>query len=473
MVSASRTSRNRRHGRSHAGGSSYLPQNEFPIFSHTGDVEILIKAGGKENRYLLHRLILTQCSGFFEASTSQEWSKAMDGAGGELARIGEESSGAGKPAKKRWIYELDAGASGDDVPILVQKDLSSSQTGSLFGPSASIPPQVRNKPTSSQAGFFRSVANLSISSATQPQLSVEDEDILRDYDNMFRVFYNYAPAIDSINIAEAYVHCKSLLSVADQYDCLDVVGPRIDHHLLQFNSRLWKQVAKYPPSYLKLGYLARSKIIFSEALIHVVGQWPLGERHLRASLPERVLEIIEDKVDELADTVARIEGRLFRLTLHTPRGERVSPAGSYIDFLAVSFYRNWLADMTSPPSAPAAKAQSSRQGRDNNGRSQPAPPPPYTPGPTSAHFGRTFRLIGSSNQTAYLGHEECKKFLKLTPEHYSRDGLKKFEKRMTELKEMAREVVRPLMRCELQLESSEAVGYLTCTRVLEQDYVWE
>src|SRR5579871_118415 len=81
VISRASTSRHRRHGRSHAGGSSYVPQNDFPVFTHTGDVEIIIAAGGKENRYVLHELILSQCSGFFEASTSPEWSKPVPEAG--------------------------------------------------------------------------------------------------------------------------------------------------------------------------------------------------------------------------------------------------------------------------------------------------------------------------------------------------------------------------------------------------------
>src|SRR6187551_2050948 len=50
------SSRNRRYNRSHAGGASYAPQNDFPVFTHSGDVEIIVRvASGHENRYLLHR----------------------------------------------------------------------------------------------------------------------------------------------------------------------------------------------------------------------------------------------------------------------------------------------------------------------------------------------------------------------------------------------------------------------------------
>jgi hypothetical protein len=476
VVSRATSLRHRRHGRSHAGGTSYLPQNDFPVFTHTGDVEITVTAGGKENRYLLHKLILTQCSGFFEASTSQEWSRAVaEGRNGsQLARIGEGSgSESGTPVsskdpKKRWRYELDTGPDSDDIPMLVQKEASSP---SLFGTGdANRPPPIRthNKPPPSSNGFFRSVANLSLAPPpVSHQLSQADEDLLRDYDNLFRIFYNYSPILDAINIADAYIQCKTLLSLADMYDALAVVGPRVDHHLLQFQSRLWKQVAKYSPSYLKLGYLARSRVIYTEALIHVVGQWPVGERHLRNTLPQSILEVIEDKVEDVAEVVSRVEGKLFRLSLLTSRGERVTPANGYMDWLVVSLFRQWLAEHISPP--PVSKPPSRHS---NTSNSQTAPSPPYTPSPLS-HLGRTYRLLGSANPSAYLNHDDCKRFLKLTPEGYTRDALKRFERRLEELKGMAREVVRPLMRCGLHLEDGAGVGYLTCARVEEGDFVWE
>jgi hypothetical protein len=469
VVSRVTSSRHRRHGRSHAGGSSYVAQNDFPIFTHSGDVEIIVTAGGKENRYLLHRLILAQCSGFFEASTSQEWSKAINEGGAELARIGEESSsemcmaGPSRESKSRWRYELDTGSDSDDIPMLVQKDASIS---TLFGVNdSSRPPPVRNKPPPSQNGFFRSVANL-VPPPPSHGLSPVDEDLLRDYDNLFRIFYNYPPVLDAVNIADAYIQCKSLLSLADMYDALPVVGPRIDHHLLQFQSRLWKQIAKYPPSYLKLGYMARSKVIFTEALIHVVGQWPVGERHLRCTLPESVLELVEDKVDELAETVSKIEGKLFRLTLLTSRGERITPTNNYLDWLVVSLFRQWLADNTNPGSVPPKTPV--RPG-SSPGRSSLPPAAPVA----LSQLGRIYRLLGNSNASSYLNHDECKRFLKLTPDLYTREALKKFERRLDELKAMARETVKPLMRCGLQLETGEGVGYLTCSRVSEVDISWD
>jgi hypothetical protein len=407
--------------------------------------------------------------------------------------------------KRKWRYELDPGTDENDVPMLIQKEETSpssvanlTSSTSIFGGSGS-----RNKPsaaTHSNSSFFRSVANLALSSSSNaapplPPPSQTEADLLRDYDNLFRIMYNYPPILDGINIADAYVQCKSLLTLADQYDALAVVGPRVDHHLLQFQSRLWKQIAKYPISYLRLGYLARSKVIFQEALIHVVGQWPAGERSLRSILPDSVLDIIEDKVDELEETVSRVEARLFRLSLTTRSGERVAPHTNYLDWLAVSLFRQWLADNTTPPAAPVPDRTANGRGGGNSNRpgtrssgNNTAPSPNNSNSvagravvsvPPLASLGRTYRTLGSA-AGAYLGHDECKRFLKLTPELYSRDNLRRFEKRVEEIKAVAREVVRPLMGSGLELEATsgggrgggEGIGYLTCTVVSDRDLPW-
>ncbi|KAG5930632.1 hypothetical protein E4U53_002195 [Claviceps sorghi] len=547
VVSRPSLSRTKRYSRSHAGGPSHESQNEFPIFAHSGDVEIIIRVGlgtddvdAIEHRYLLHRHTLTRCSGFFEASTSSEWSKARPllAGGNELARIGEDASsaldapdsdrfavggdvggdddgggavqaGSGATApKRRWKYELDPGAGHGDVPMLVQKDDTPPGGGaggaggggrssrpsfpSLFGPGSgggsvanhSKPSSLRSKngpPTTNHVSFSRSVASLA---APPRRLSQASQDLLRDYDNLFRIFYNYRPVLDGVNVADAYVQCKSLLALADQYDALAVVGPRVDHHLLQFQSRLWKQIAKYPGSYLRLGYLARSKVIFQEALIHVVGQWPLGERSLRAALPDIVLDIIEDKVDELEEIVSRVEGRLFRLNLTTGKGERVAPGNNYLDWLVVSLFRQWLADNTTPQPPPDRNHGSSRHhhaGSTNRAPSAPALPPATTISPPAsppASVGRAYRTLGSGSPTAFLTHDDCKKFLKLTPELYSRDNLRRFEKRMAELKAMARHLVGPLLASGLELDmsgssrTSDSITYLTCTAVGNRDLPW-
>lgn len=360
-----------------------------------------------------------------------------------------------------------------------------------------------------------------------------DDDIFRDYDNLFRIFYNYPPSLDSVNIAQAYVECKTLLQLADMYDALDVIGPRIDHHLLRFQGRLFKQIAKYPPSYLKLGFLARSRVIYTEAMIHVVGQWPNGATQLRGQVPESLMEVIEDKADELEELKTTIETKLFKLTLTTSRGDRVTPSNSWLDWMAMSLFRQWLAENTSRPPAPILKdsnaGHSSRHAANPGARSSlslatfgvagsgtrgahaarggnargngsvvssshhnyatssavshvsasDAPPSAGNAPPSSTlplNTGRVFRLIGTGGD-AYLTHDELKRFLKLSPELYTRENLRRFERRVEMVKNLAADAVKPLMRNYLELDLGAAgiasVPYLTCTRVEEGDFVWD
>ncbi|KAJ2973300.1 hypothetical protein NQ176_g6690 [Zarea fungicola] len=479
------SSRSKRYNRSHAGGDSYIALNEFPVFTQTGDVEIIVRAGPLENRYLLHRHILTRCSGFFEASTSEEWSRVRGpdpatkpkvrqlAAGNEVACVNsngsvlsqaDSTSGAGPlpssmPVKRRWRYELDLGNGDDDIPMLVQKDPESDDSSqpkhqSIFAsPRHGRTLRAPLHPKSQQSTFAQSLANLSLTAHGRSHsrnntviVAVpEEEDVIRDYENLFRIFLQ--------------------LSTSSR------------------RPRLWKQIAKYPVSYLRLGYLARSKVIFQEALVHVVGQWPVGERSLRTSMPDSVLDLIEDKVDDLEFTVSRVERRLFRLTLLNSQGGRVTPASNYLDWLAVSYFRQWLTDNTSPP-PPGDPTSFSRRAGSQNGQNAPttvANKAAFAPLPALGVIGRVYRTL-AGRPTAYLPHSDCKDFLKLTPELYSRDNLRRFEKRLDELKAMAREIVAPLMGSSLELDlaagtaggkpASDGIRYLTCTMVRERDLPW-
>jgi hypothetical protein len=347
----------------------------------------------------------------------------------------------------------------------------------------------------------QSTANLPIAPPVDNALSVP---LIRDYDNLFRIFYNYSPSLHPTDIAMAYSESKSLLFLADMYDALPVVGSRIDHHLLRFSSRLFKQIARYPPSYLRLGFLARSRIIFTEALIHVVGQWPLAHSYLTSTpgyeIPDSVLELVEDKADELEELKARIEAKLFRLTLTTSRGERVTPTNDYLGWLAMSLFRQWLAENTTPPPAPILKNTShasSRQqamGQANNTGHARTPSGETASHPSArsqaapVNSGRVYRLLGSTNSQSYLPHDDLKRFLKLSPSSsgsssssssgiYSRDNLRRFERKVDEVKNLARDVVKPLTRncleLDLKAEAGGGLPYLTCVKIEEEDLPWD
>jgi len=445
-------------------------------------------SGRREKRYMLHGWILAQNSGWFhgelgkEEDEDEEEERGTAGNydapahGWEVSRIVGDGGLRSPGDARRRRYELDWADQREGIfPMLVRMDPA--QKAVFSTPPRPLPP--RNKPPPPQASFFRNMAaNLSttdIASATTHTIASEEDDLLTAYDNLFRIFYNHNPHLDTLNIATAYVECKALLALAASYDALPVVGTRVDHHLLRFQSRLWKQVAKYPPSYLKLGHLARSRAIFSEAIIHVVGQWPAGATQLRRGMvDDAVLDLIEDKVDEMEEARARTEARLFRVTLTTSRGDRVTPANAYADWLAVSLFRQWVAENTTPAPVGILKDTRSAQAGPGTYSNQESPRSGFAVTPST---GRIYRLLGTGGQ-AYLGHDELKRFLKMRPEEYTRDGLRRFERRMEELKHLAMEVVKPLTRNFLELDlgglGAGGLPYLTCTRLVDGDFgfVW-
>ncbi|POS85226.1 hypothetical protein EPUL_005647 [Erysiphe pulchra] len=490
-------SRQSRRPRSHIGCARNLTRNEFPIFGDTGDVDILVSAGGKTNRYLLHRVILAQCSKFFLASTSDEWweeTGQIVGCEDKANRKEQQKTG------KKWTYELDIGDGVHDVPVLVQRKFNRSSISS-----ENCPPPVQNKPGRTfHQSFIRSESVVSHQSTSSSSYFCREAAGLRQtYHNLFLIFYNYPPEIDSSCISRAYHQCKALLSLADLYDALPVVGPRIEHHLLRFQAALWRHIAKYPSSYLYLGYFIESRSIFQEAFVHVLGRWPEIEYYIRERLPSCVTTLMQDKFRDLKELVRRVEINLWSLTLYTAGGMRVTPQNSYLDWLVISFFREWLAENSFIPSSlsttkniRASKVSKASIESELKTREQSCcemiiqKDDLQTPShkihdqisSKTSHllsssnsqyihdfhtiFPSTLLDIGRSTPSApiYLGHEECKRFLKLNENSCTLNCLKTFELRLEELRALARQVVKPVMESQLS-NGSHMEEYLVCIGV--------
>ncbi|KAG6029243.1 hypothetical protein E4U19_001091 [Claviceps sp. Clav32 group G5] len=302
---------------------------------------------------------------------------------------------------------------------------SQSSSQSLFGSGAGDP-FASHRTSSSLRAKDRSLAtrrtshSYSVASlAMRERLSTADRLLLCDYNNLFRIFYNRRPVLDGVDLANAYSQCRSLLKLADQYDALAVVGPCVDYHLLQFQSRLWKHVAMHAVSYLRLDYLARtrSKLIFGEAFIHVV-----GNSHLRP--PSIVSDMVNNRRGELRDMVSRVEGQLFRLNLPTKHGSTPSII---------------------------------------------VPSKPISCG---------YQLLGSTNPSVFLDYNNCNALLRHNPQLWTSRNLDLFVRRMSELKALARDLVLSLLRCSLQLDLASSIEtgsmfYFTCTTLKDNDLPWK
>lgn len=331
-----------------------------------------------------------------------------------------------------------------------------------------FPPQVavKNKPHGVSSGFFHSVANLAIGSqrpiyppvSSKPRLSKADEALIRDYDNLFRVFYNERLSLDRTSISSAFVQCDGLLELADAYDAVRCVGERINPHLMQFGAELYKDVAMHSAAYLRLSYLIRNEEIFKEALIHVVGRWPLDQSYLDGTiLPDSVLDMVEAKAEVLRRQALEMENRLLKLTLVNRHGQRVRH-GMGMDSLAVELWKDWFQESlyVPPPKPPSSRSSrpsvTSQEVRETERQRQ----------------HKTLRRIGLGPDS-YLRPEDAKEELKKTRELYNRENLVKLRVKVNDMKLLAQETVQPLMRQESRITGH---GYLICTRVTDADYLW-
>ncbi|KAG6057453.1 hypothetical protein E4U17_004070 [Claviceps sp. LM77 group G4] len=511
---AASLSRTERYSQFPADSSSCVFKDEFPIFAHTGDVEITIRGAiaadgvpAVSNTYLLHQDTLARCSGFFAASTSSQWSKVQtdSASGNERARdIGDDDDDGGgdkdgrgstqnKNAfgstgpKRRWKYELAHGTAWLDVPMLIQTDpLPAAKVGSArAGDPPSSPPSLPAGPGSggpvasqSEDGPPATLNGKQRAFDAVPEMREillgGDKLLLRNYDNLFRIFYNHRPMLEDVEVFPAFRQCKWLLWLADQYDALDVVRPCVEHHMLQFQSTLWKEIGHHSHGFLELSYLARSKVIFKEALIHVVGRWHMSQKRPDLEVPDFVLDIAERKVHELQENVSRVEGQLFHLSLTTEQGYRVTPSNDYLGWLVVSLFRQWLTENTEAQTGPAYNSES--EGGDNHHSDD-----SETPVPAAFGICRAYRDIGSDSPSAFLDHYDCEDFLELNPQLYTPENLVRFEKRMADLKALARDVVRPLLHNSLELnvdrpnisyKTLDKPLHFTCTTVEDEDIPW-
>lgn len=496
-TSAARDHRHRRRHSRHRISAEYgqpsevLSRNAFPWFSESGNVEIILREpDGRVSgrRYLLHSLLLAQNAGFFARDLDSNTRSLVPSSTLPSPYTQDHCS---RRTSRRSISKFSVNSSTtpsvpngyngstvryelawqhlnpqvkDDLPMLVR------DSDSAFDDVQQHLPTSRKPPTSSTNFFRRLVGESSQRSShnsrgSQSSMHLHDsravDDLLDAYNNLFLIFYNHNPSLDLNSISNAYAQCKTLLSLAVRYDAVSVVAPRIDYHLLRFHRQLWPHIARYPVSYLKLGHLSKSRAILAEALIHVVGQWPSSSAQLpRGSIDDSVLDLIEDKVEDLEDAKMKVDVKLLRLMLTTSRGERVTPTNSWLDWLALSLFRQWVAEHTATPSQGILKdpsKHSSSTKLPNNREKSP---------------GAAYHMLGIGDQ-AYLPRDELKRFLKLHPENYSRDNLHRFERRMDELKNLARDAVKPLTRSFLEMESSvggDRLRYLTCTRVDDRDY---
>lgn len=352
------------------------------------------------------------------------------------------------------------------------------------------------------------------------------EHIYHHYHNLLCAYYYQPIDIRTDGSMDSVLRdVVGLTSVAEYMGSMRVVALPIDNALIKQGQQLWYAIARTPWSWADLAVRVRSELVFREAIVHLVGQWPLlleqaaqtatgllsgqenaglinthpaGVNHndldtyglshapqnppstlhppnnaqtVITTLRPAIRQLVHAKHTALDDEKRAIEVRImghYPLHLHRNGGPNGDPA------------------ITSNVAA----------GRTMRGRGNPTRAGSYAADILAWMALNLFRhwlgqhMSGDQNRhcasdggagfyralhaggTAYIDHASLNNFCIYFP--LSAKSRATFEEQMGLLKESVRPFVIPLVKCNLALEKAgaEALAYLTCAEVGREDLPW-
>ncbi|KIW97107.1 uncharacterized protein Z519_02499 [Cladophialophora bantiana CBS 173.52] len=270
----------------------------------------------------------------------------------------------------------------------------------------------------------------------------------RAWDWLFGIFYNREPVFDDSSLATVLSCVISLIECAESIGSLDHVRDVVDLALMRQDNVLWTSILGNPHVWIELGRRVRSPAIYSEAAIHLVGQWGTMTDEEKTRLSEDIRVILDRKAGELALVKEAIE---IRILGHYPEFMRRSAADkpgrpSYSSdiymWMAVGFFRQWFSQNIS------------------DDRTRRAP-----------DGGFNFYAALHEGGQAYLNHMDFQEFHKYFP--MSIKACHVLEANMGVLKEDVKRFVDDLMieRTHLKRDEHE-IYWLTCAKIEKEDMPW-
>jgi len=126
-----------------------------------------------------------------------------------------------------------------------------------------------------------------------------ETEMARSYDSLFRIIY-HVPIAGYQTDGE----CESLLEVADLYCSRSVVAARIEHRLLS-SPDIAQALAHRALEFLNLATKVRSRKLFKDAFIHLVGRWEAYSEVRDLDLPESIARLAKDEHSRVIDRIFR------------------------------------------------------------------------------------------------------------------------------------------------------------------------
>lgn len=131
-------------------------------------------------------------------------------------------------------------------------------------------PSTKPKRIPPRASFYTALEQSGSVRITNPE-----QDILDAYHNLFSIFYNKAPIINTESIDLALPQLELLVKLAELYGSMPVVLPHINNMLSHFIPSLPKAIFSDPPRWMKFAITIEHTWIYQTATLHMAGLYPI------------------------------------------------------------------------------------------------------------------------------------------------------------------------------------------------------
>ncbi|RDW60099.1 hypothetical protein BP5796_11705 [Coleophoma crateriformis] len=185
---------------------------------------------------------------------------------------------------------------------------------------------------------------------TVPHCSGVPLILCRAFDNFFRIVCELPPKVDTSNLDGALEELETLSRVASKYGHIQQINVGFLPILKPLGQPLFEAVLRNPVGWLTLSLTLRIKILFVEAIIHVVGLWPHWPSQTMPfnKLPRSVRDLIISKSEKLRLLKAGVDEQLFMASFRFEGSVHdlcLDPEDKdgFDAWFVVQLWRDWLA----------------------------------------------------------------------------------------------------------------------------------
>jgi hypothetical protein len=284
---------------------------------------------------------------------------------------------------------------------------------------------------------------------------------LKVYDNIFKIMGGLQPALTSDMQNNAGVNyigdAVAILLAAEHLDALDALHVLLEGHFLRLGPLLWRHMAAKPERWSFMAARIRSKLMFNEAMIHVVGKLDMKrdiDQKWFMSNPLRrdILALAEKKAREIKEKKLDVERRLLEFyparMMHTKVGNTIPNRAKFGNDIYLWQARALVQQYISS----AYFSNLHHRGHDGG-----------------VQF---YRTIGTGGE-AYLGKDTLQPFYNCFT--MSGKGKVCFVDAINVIKEEIKPIVSDLLHDRSQAkryEGEDKLPWLTCARILDHELPW-